>query len=42
MKRRMAAYRLFVFAPVFAGSTIPLAAQEVIELPAEDRLLDGC
>ncbi len=37
----MAAIRLIVFALVFGGSTIPLAAQAVIELPAEDRLLDA-
>lgn len=37
----MAAVRVVVFALVFGWNTNPLAAQEVIELPAEDRLLDA-
>ena len=37
----MSAFGVIVFASVVSATTVPLAAQEVIELPAEDRLLDA-
>ena len=40
MSSRMSAVRVMVFTLVFNASAVPLAAQEVIELPAEDRILD--
>ena len=40
MKRWMTAIGVVVFTWVFGARAVSLAAQEVIELPAEDRLLD--
>jgi len=37
----MAAVAVAGFAPVLGASTVPLAAQEVVELPAVDRLIDA-
>ena len=41
MQRWMTAVGVVVFMWVFGAGAVPLAAQEVIELPAEDRLLDA-
>ena len=40
MSSSMSAVRFIVFTLVFNASPVPLAAQEVIELPAEDQILD--
>ena len=40
MKRWMTAVGVVVFTWVFGARAVSLAAQEVIELPAEDRILD--
>ncbi len=40
MSNRMSAARVVVFTSVFSAGAVPLAAQEVIELPAEDRVLE--
>ena len=41
MKRWMTAIGVVVFTWVFGARAVSLAAQEVIELPAEDRLLEA-
>jgi len=41
MRNRMSAARAVVFTLVHGASTVSLTAQEVIALPAEDRLLDA-
>ncbi len=41
MRRSTAAVAQSLFALVLAAGAVPLAAQEVIELPVEDRLLDA-
>ena len=40
MTNRMSAVRVFVFTLAVGAAAVPLAGQEVIELPAEDRVLD--
>ena len=41
MRRSTAAVARLLFALVFAAGAVPVAAQEVIELPREDRFLDA-